>query len=67
MKGNLQGVLQVVVVDAAVETGHPEPQLPQYPMMWLPLVSVAVLHQGSEKPPAVVQLVYVTPKIMYFS
>ena len=61
MKGNLQGVLQVVVVDAAVvvamEPGHPEPQLPQYPMRWLPLVSVAVLHQGSEKPPAVVQLV----------
>ena len=54
MKGNLQGVGQE---ELEVE----EEQLPQYPVRWLARVSVAVLHQGRENPPAVVQEVYVTP------
>jgi len=59
MKGNLHGVLHVgagVVVMVVVSVGHPAPQFPQYEFMCSPVVVVAVLHQGCENPPAVVQL-----------
>jgi len=64
MNGNRQGVgqeLVVVVIVVVLEVGQLSLQSPQYPCIWFVLVSVAVLHQGLEKPPAVVQEEKVIP------